>query len=294
MFSRKSTTKFTLGYSSKINSLKKVLTKVENVMIGAGAGLSTSAGLNYSGERFTEAFPDFIEKYGLTDMYSSAFYEFPDLETKWAYWSRHVFMNGYDYVSLLYNTYDILLDLVRDKNYFVITTNADHAFINYNFDPTRIFCVQGDYQLFQCSIPCVQETFNSQFQILQMVKHQQDMRVPTELLPKCPYCGAPAISNIRIDDKFVQSADWYEGKNRYEEYLLNYAADQPILYLELGVGMNTPAIIKYPFIHYTSVNPKATYAVINKGEAYTAKKIAKKSICINNDLHDTLLHVQML
>jgi len=286
MSSKISTTKYTPSYSAQIEDLAQILSQINNVIIGAGAGLSTSAGLTYSGKRFTDAFPDFIQKFGLTDMYSSAFYEFPDLETKWAYWSRHVFMNGYNYV--LNDTYDILFDLIKDKNYFVLTTNADHAFLNHGFDRKRLFYTQGDYQLFQCSVPCVQETFKNQFQIVTMVKFQKDMRVPTKMLPKCPYCDAPAISNLRIDDTFAQPPGWYAAQERYEEFLLTYSESKPILYLELGVGLNTPGIIKYPFWHYTKLNNKATYVSINLNEVSVPSEITDQSICITHDIHDAL------
>ena len=259
------------------------------MVIGAGAGLSTSAGFIYTGERFEKYFSDFAAKYGIQDMYSGGFYPFPTMEEFWAYWSRYIFINRY--MDAPKPVYDDLLKLVADKDYFVITTNVDHCFQKAGFDKKRLFYKQGDYGLFQCSEPCCQETFENEAAIREMVKRQEDMKVPTELLPVCPHCGKPLTMNLRSDDKFVEDEGWHRAAERYENFLRTHAG-QKILFLELGVGYNTPVIIKYPFWQMTAKNPNATYVCINLGEADAPSEIKGRSICIDADIGDILSRLQ--
>ena len=250
-------------------------------MIGAGAGLSTSAGYEYSGARFEKYFSDFEEKYGFHDMYSGGFYPYKTPEELWAFWSRYIFINRY--VDAPKPVYEELLKLVKDKDYFVITTNVDHCFQKAGFDKKRLFYTQGDYGLFQCSEPCCQETFDNEREIRLMYEHQEDGRIPSELIPRCPHCGRPMTMNLRSDDGFVEDEGWHRAAERYENFLRTRAGLK-ILFLELGVGYNTPVIIKYPFWHMTAKNPKATYACINFGDAYAPDDIAARSICIDGDI----------
>ena len=259
------------------------------MVIGAGAGLSTSAGFVYTGERFEKYFSDFAAKYGIQNMYSGGFYPFPTMEEFWAYWSRYIFINRY--MDAPKPVYDNLLKLVADKDYFVITTNVDHCFQKAGFDKKRLFYTQGDYGLFQCSEPCCQETFENEAMIREMVKRQEDMKVPTELLPVCPHCGKPLTMNLRSDDKFVEDEGWHRAAERYENFLRTHAG-QKILFLELGVGYNTPVIIKYPFWQMTAKNPNATYVCINLGEADAPSEIKGRSICIDADIGDVLTRLQ--
>lgn len=281
MFSRIGTKKSTRTYSEEIERLKNTLNETDTVVIGAGAGLSTSAGLTYSGERFEQYFTDFKEKYGIRDMYSGGFYPFETLEEYWAWWSRHIFYNRY--VDTPKSVYDNLLHLVHDKDYFVITTNVDHCFQKAGFDKKRLFYTQGDYGLLQCSKPCHQETYDNEELVRRMVEEQKDMRVPTELIPHCPKCGRPMTVNLRCDDTFVQDDGWYRAKNRYEDFLRQHE-NLKVVFLELGVGMNTPVIIKYPFCNMTARNSKATYVCINYGEAVASETIEKQTICLNVDI----------
>ena len=255
------------------------------MVIGAGAGLSASAGFAYDGERFEKYFSDFAEKYGIRDMYSGGFYPFPPHEEFWAYWSRYIFINRYQDAPK--PIYDDLLKLVSDKDYFVITTNVDHCFQKAGFDKKRLFYTQGDYGLFQCSEPCCQETFENEAMIREMVKRQENMKIPTELLPFCPHCGKPMTMNLRCDDKFAEDEGWHKAAERYENFLRTREG-QKTLFLELGVGYNTPIIIKYPFWQMTAKNPNAIYACINAEEIYTPKTITEKSICINEDIGNVL------
>ena len=285
MFSRIQTTKSTENISADIKKLKEALRIADTVVIGAGAGLSTAAGFTYSGERFEKYFSDFHQKYGFEDMYSGGFYPFQTPEEYWAYWSRYIFINRYQDAPK--PVYENLLKLVADKDYFVITTNVDHCFQKAGFDKKRLFYTQGDYGLFQCSEPCCQETFDNKDSIIEMFKQQKDMRIPTELLPVCPHCGKPLTMNLRSDDKFVEDKGWHRAAERYQNFLRTRTGGK-ILFLELGVGYNTPVIIKYPFWQMTSKNPNATYACINNGQAICPTEIQHKSICINDDISDAI------
>ena len=268
-------------HADHIKRLREALDRADAVVIGAGAGLSAAAGFTYTGERFERHFSDFAARYGFSDMYSGGFYPFPSPEEFWAYWSRYIFINRY--TDAPKPVYDDLLTLMRNKDYFVITTNVDHCFQKAGFDKKRLFYTQGDYGLFQCSEPCRQETFDNESMILQMTKRQKDMRIPTELLPVCPYCGKPFTMNLRSDDRFVEDEGWHRAAERYETFLRTRETGR-LLFLELGVGYNTPAIIKYPFWRMTAQNEKAVYACINYGEAACPEEIAKRSVCINDDI----------
>ena len=281
MFSKIWTKKSTNDCSGPIDTLRQVLNHADAVVIGAGSGLSTSAGFTYDGERFEQYFADFAAKYGIRDMYSGGFYPYSSLEEHWAYWSRYIYINRY--MDAPKPVYDDLLKLVRDKDYFVITTNVDHCFQKAGFDKKRLFYTQGDYGLFQCSEPCCQETFDNEAVIRKMVTRQKNMKIPTELLPVCPHCGKPLTMNLRSDDKFVEDEGWHRAAERYENFLRTRAGGK-ILFLELGVGYNTPVIIKYPFWRMTAKNPNAFYACINQGQAVCPPEIERQSVCIHGDI----------
>ena len=265
--------------------LKAALQDCDAVVIGAGSGLSTAAGFTYTGERFEQHFSDFAQKYGIQDMYSGGFYPFPTQEELWAYWSRYIYINRYQDAPK--PVYDDLLKLVQDKDYFVITTNVDHCFQKAGFDKKRLFYTQGDYGLFQCSEPCCQETFDNEAAILEMVERQENMKIPTELLPTCPRCGKPMTMNLRCDNTFAEDEGWHRAAERYENFLRTRDG-QKILFLELGVGYNTPVIIKYPFWRMTAKNPNAAYVCINQGQAVCPQDIEQQSVCLNADIGDTL------
>ena len=285
MFSRISMAKSTGSCLKQIERLKSALDAADAVVVGAGAGLSTSAGFVYAGERFQEHFADFERKYGFHDMYSGAFCNYDTPEEHWAYWSRFITVNRY--VDPPKPLYEDILQLVKDKDYFVITTNVDHCFQKAGFDKKRLFYTQGDYGLFQCSEPCCQETFDNEGVIKAMMEQQRNMRIPSSLIPRCPHCGRPVTMNLRSDDKFVEDEGWHSAAERYENFLRTWKG-QKILFLELGVGYNTPIIIKYPFWRMTVQNPKATYACINYGESVCPSEIQQQSICINRDVGEVL------
>ena len=272
----------------QLERLKTELEASDAIVIGAGAGLSTSAGFTYSGERFRQYFSDFEEKYGFHDMYSGGFYPYQTPEEYWAYWSRYIQINRYERAPK--PVYDVLYRLVKDKDYFVITTNVDHCFQKAGFDKKRLFYTQGDYGLFQCSEPCSQKTYENKEWIERMVAEQKDMRVPSELIPKCPVCGKPMTMNLRADDRFVEDAGWHRAALRYEDFIRRHKGLRN-LFLELGVGYNTPVVIKYPFWQMTAGNPKAVYACINDGEAVCPQEIKNQAICINGDIGKISAHI---
>ena len=278
-----------------IEQLKQIISEVETVVIGAGSGLSTSAGFTYSGERFEKYFSDFAVKYGFQDMYSGGFAPFASLEERWAYWSRYIMINRYmDPPKPVYNN---ILSLVRNKDYFVLTTNVDHCFQKAGFDKERLFYTQGDYGLFQCSEPCHQKTYDNEKQIRAMWEFRNEMKISSELVPHCPVCGKPMSMNLRADDTFVTDEGWSKAANQYETFLqsrniTSRSSQQEgtgkVLFLELGVGRNTPGIIKYPFWQMTAKNPNAQYVCINFGEAFAPYEIEKRSLCIDDDIGKVL------
>ncbi len=270
-----------LEYTYQLVRLRKEIESADAVVVGAGAGLSTAAGLTYSGERFERLFGDFIKKYGIRDMYSGGFYPFATPEEQWAWWSRHIWCNRYEPAPN--DTYKKLLRLLDNKDFFVITTNVDHQFQLAGFPKDRLFYTQGDYGLWQCSVPCHNKTYDNFDIVKRMVKEQHDMRVPSELVPACPVCGKPMAMNLRADDTFVEDEGWHAAAERYQQYLSLHAG-QHVLYLELGVGGNTPVIIKYPFWRYTYDNPRAIYACVNLGQVTTAREIVDRSILVDANI----------
>lgn len=281
-----------------VEKLKTALREAEAVVIGAGAGLSTSAGFIYTGERFEKYFGDFARKYHFTDMYSGGFYPYETQEEFWAYWSRYIYINRY--MNPPKPVYEQLLDLVTDKDYFVLTTNVDHCFQKAGFDKRRLFYTQGDYGLFQCSKPCHQKTYDNEEVIRKMVLSQEYeitedgalslpesgkpyMSVPTDLLPRCPVCGRPMTMNLRSDDTFVEDEGWGAAADRYAAFLHDHQ-EKKTVFLEAGTGWNTPSIVKFSFWQMVNDWPEATYACLNYGEAYAPEEIREKSICINGDV----------
>jgi len=285
-----------------VNKLREALNSADAVIIGAGAGLSTSAGFLYTGERFNRYFNDFAEKYHFSDMYSGGFYPYNSLEEHWAYWSRYIYINRY--MSAPKPVYNKLYKLVKHKDYFVLTTNVDHCFQKAGFDKHRLFYTQGDYGLFQCSEPCHNATYENEDTIRKMVKAQgyvidkngtlilpegivPKMAVPSGLVPHCTKCGKPMSMNLRSDNTFVEDEGWHCASERYAEFLRRHQ-NMKVLFLEAAVGFNTPTIVKYSFWNMTHNWKNATYVCLNYGEAYAPNEIQKKSICINGDIGEIL------
>lgn len=291
------------SYDNKIYKLKEQIDNADAVIIGAGAGLSTAAGFTYSGLRFEQYFADFVDKYHFRDMYSGGFYPFDTLEEYWAYWSRYIYINRY--MDAPSDVYDKLLSLICDKDYFVITTNVDHCFQKAGFDKKRLYYTQGDYGLLQCSKPCHEHTYDNEELITKMlisqgispehfsVDNSVRMNISTDLIPHCQKCGKPMSMNLRADSTFVQDDGWYRASERYELFLRRHRNVNTLL-LELGVGYNTPGIIKYPFWQMTARNDNITYACINMNEAYVPDEIKRKSICVEDDIRRVINDVEAL
>ena len=288
--------------SERIQRLKTEIETADAVVIGAGVGLSTSAGLTYSGERFQRYFFDFAEKYDIQDMYTGGFYPFPDAETRWAWWARHIYFNRY--IDAPKPVYRNLLKLMHGKDYFVITTNVDHQFQRAGFDKARLFYTQGDYGLFQSVDPGNRKTYDNEDWVMRAMDAQGfvrdkngfftlpksksiSMRIPMEQVPRCPDDGNDVVMNLRSDDGFVEDEGWRKASAAYSGFLCRHSKNH-VLYLELGVGSNTPVIIKYPFWQMTSVNPSAVYACLNYDETYCPERIEKQSICIDGDTGEVL------
>lgn len=287
----------------QLERLKEAVRSIDAILVGAGAGLSTSAGLTYSGERFRKYFFDFAKEYGISDIYTGGFYPFPDEETRWAWWARHIYFNRY--IPAPKPVYQQLLSLLKGKDYFVLTTNVDHQFQQAGFDKDRLFYMQGDYGLFQSVDPRNKKTYDNEAWVMQAMEAQgfvrnekgffdvpEDrkilMRIPSGLIPACPDDGSAVTMNLRSDDSFVEDEGWEKAAKRYEQYLDRHETGK-ILYLELGVGGNTPVIIKLPFWKMTMANPEAVYACLNYGEAYCPPQIEEQAICIDDDISETLL-----
>ena len=266
-----------------VKKLRLAADSADAVVIGGGAGLSAAAGYEYGGSRFQKYFGDFIVRYHFRDMYTGGFYPFESLEEHWAYWSRYVFINRYQDAPK--PVYRELYDIVKDREYFVITTNVDHCFQRAGFDEERIFYTQGDFGQWQCSVPCCGKIYQNERQIRAMFERQEEMRIPSELVPYCPECGAPMPMNLRVDDSFVEGRGWQQAGNRYEKLLEKHKKDQ-VLLLELGCGMNTPGIIKFPFWKLTARYERFTYACVNKGGAWAPEEITGRSICLDADIAD--------
>lgn len=269
----------------RLGEVSKIICNAENILIGAGAGLSTAAGYTYSGERFKKFFADFEKKYGFHDMYSGGFFPYETEGERWAFWCKNIMCNRYDQPEN--KTYKKLLEIVSDKNYFVLTTNVDHLFQNNGFDKSKVFYTQGDYGLFQCPTPCHQKTYDNEKIIRKMFAAEKNLSVPEELFPRCPKCGKIMTTNLRVDDSFVEDSGWKAASYRYKKFLSKYLNGE-IIFLELGVGFNTPGIIKYPFWKFTAENPKAKYICVNEGEIYIPENILPQSYLIDTDIKNFL------
>ena len=291
-----------ITYEEQVRKLKEKMQNVEAIVLGAGSGLSTAAGFTYSGERFQKYFFDFAKKYPIRDIYSGGFFPFESQEEFWAWWSRHIYFNRY--IDAPSDVYGNLKKIVEGKDYFVLTTNVDHQFQRAGFEKERLFYTQGDYGLFQSSRPTVAKTYDNQETVEKMLEAQGFVRddagifqlpegktlkmsIPTELIPVCPDDGLPMTMNLRTDESFVEDTGWKMAAKRYQDFLHSHKGKH-VLYWELGVGMNTPVIIKFPFWQYTEENSNAYYACLNLGEAGCSREISERSICLNADIGKVL------
>lgn len=278
-------TRSTGSFSECVDRIADAIRDADAILVGAGAGLSTAAGFSYAGKRFDDNFADFRDAYGITDMYSGGFYPFPDEESLWAWWSRSILLNRYD--CPVGQPYLDLVQMLQGRDYFVLTTNVDHQFQRAGIDRDRLFYTQGDYGLLQCSKPCHQATYDNEDLVRRMVAEQRDLRVPAELVPRCPRCGEPMVPNLRCDDTFVEDEGWHTAARRYDAFLHQHRRDRIVL-LEVGVGGNTPGIIKYPFWRMAAQNRRATYVQLNKGEVLAPAELGEKSVILDCDAAEAL------
>lgn len=273
-------------FEERIALAKKKFAEAGAVVVGAGAGLSAAAGLDYSGPEFKREFADYIRKYGFPDLYSSSFYEFPTEEERWARWARHI-----DYIRFRPQAmplYKDLYDLVKDKNYFVITTNVDAQFRKAGFNPGKIFEVQGDYGMMQCALGCHPKLYSDKETVERILKHSHDMTVPPEYLPVCPVCGGNMDVHVRKNGFFVQDEAWNKAAGRYEGFITRYAENRRVVLLELGIGYNTPAIIRFPFERITYRNPEATLVRLNAEYPAGPAETAARTISFTEDMNEVI------
>ena len=268
-------------FVKRLDNAKKAIDDVDYILIGAGAGLSAAAGMDYGGQRFEDNFKDFIDEYGLQDMYSATFYPYETSEEKWAYFARHIYLNRYAEGKT--KIHEQLLDIVRDKDYFIITTNVDHQFWINGFDSDRIFATQGDYGLLQCSEACHDKLYSNELLIYDMLNNTEDCRIPSQLVPKCPVCGKEMEVNLRKDNFFVQDNEWYKMNKRYSSYL-DKIDGKKVVFMELGVGFNTPTIIRFPFERMTYNNPNATLIRLNRSHSQPIDENIDKTISFDEDI----------
>ena len=276
-------------YDTQIKKAAKLLNDADYVLIGAGAGLSTAAGAKYGGRFFEENFSEFQEKYGkgryMQDMYSAGFYPYPDEESYWGYWSKQAMLGGIELdVTPLHRT---ILDALADKNIFVLSTNADAQFVKAGLPEEKIFCTQGDYFHIQCRKRCHNKTYNAVKMFKQMDQARKDCKVPSYMVPTCPVCGGAMDMNLRKDNYFVQDEEWYKAEQRFSDFLTE-ATDKKLVLLELGVGFNTPMIIKYPFHNLTKLNKSVNYICINLDEEPVPADISEHSLMITGDISAVL------
>ena len=267
-------------YNKRISEVKNLINKADYILIGGGAGLSTAAGLDYSGKRFEDNFGEFIEKYHFTDMYTAGFYDFNTEEEKWAFWAKHMYLNDIGIGAT--KLYKDVLNLVKDKKYFVITTNVDDQFYKAGFDKEKVFAMQGSFKYIQCSKACHNKLYDATDLVKEMINKTKDCKIPTELVPVCPVCGEKMEVNVRIDANFVQDENWYKQDKRYGEFL-DKSQDKNLLLLEIGVGFNTPGIIRFPFEQMVYDNVNTHLVRINKDYAFASKEIEDKTILFNED-----------
>ena len=267
-------------YNSRIIQAKQAIEQADYIIIGAGAGLSTAAGLLYSGEKFKKDFKEFIEKYHFEDLYSASFYNFKTQEEKWAFFAKMIKLNRYNETPL--KLYQELYEIVKNNEYFVLSTNVDGQFYNSGFDRKKVFEIQGDYSYLQCENACHNKLYNNKELVEKWLRNTKNCKIPSDLVMKCPVCGGNMDMNLRKDANFVQDENWYRQSEKYEDFLSRSKGKNVVL-LEMGVGFNTPGIIRFPFEQMTANNVKTTLIRINKDYPNPMLEIKNKTISFDED-----------
>lgn len=273
------------NYQKRIEKAKKAIAEAEYILIGAGAGLSAAAGITYSGKRFTDNFGPFIKKYGFTDLYSSSFYPFETEEEKWAYWAKHIMLNRFEIGAT--KLYEDLGDLFHNKKYFVLSTNVESQFKKAGFPSDKVFQIQGDYGYLQCEKACHDKLYDNEALLKEMIEKISDCKIPSNLVPRCPVCGGNMDINLRKNGYFVQDERWYELDNRYKEFLQE-TMEKKIVYIEFGVGFNTPGIIRYPFERMTYNNEMATLIRLNRDHPEGFEETQEKTVTFREDVQQVV------
>lgn len=267
------------------SKIKELIKNADAILIGAGAGLSSSAGIDYSKYSFSKNFPELVKAYGMTDMYTSSFYDFDSEEERWSYWAKHI---NYSFIAPPpLKTYKELYELVKNKNYFVITTNVDGQFEKSGFDKTRVFEVQGSYGKMQCSVGCHNRVYDNTKLVKKMLECKDNLKIDKELIPKCPVCGKNMEINIRKDSFFIEDDNWHYLNDNYEKFIKNNI-DKKMILIELGVGFNTPGIIRYPFDQLAYKYDNVTLIRINNKYPEILLKSKGKSISIAEDCTEAI------
>jgi len=261
----------------------------DKIIIGAGSGLSTAAGLNYGGKRFQDNFADFISTYPLSDMYSAAFYPFATPEERWAYFSRHILINRFN--APVGQPYKDLLEVVQTKDHFVLTTNVDAQFQRAGFNTSKLFATQGDYGMFQCSKPCNNTLYHNHKMVNDMAAQQSNCKIPSALIPICPNCGEALEPHLRKDQYFVENDDWHTANNNYINYVRQIKQEK-VVFLELGVGFNTPSIIRWPFEQLSKQVTNACLIRVNMDDVQANYQISDQSILCQGDIAEFITGIK--
>lgn len=248
----------TASYSERISFLRQAVQEADHIIIGAGSGLTTAAGIDYAGDDFRREFAPWIERYGFTDLYTSSFHPFETPEEYWAYWAKHIWFSRYRTgATELYKTL-----LHRFPEAFIVTTNVDAQFELAGFPTERIFATQGDYRWFQPASGSPKTLVDNREWVFSVLPLIHDCRIPTEMIPSMPD-GSPASLNLRVDDTFVEDFHWHQQAHRYTDFV-HRATQNNLLLLEFGIGYNTPGIIRLPFEQMAQRFPHTTLIRFNR------------------------------
>lgn len=290
MFSKMKTSESIKTYSDNIQKAADLIKNSDKILIGAGAGMSASGGISYADEvLFKKWFPRYYSMgmRSLVDM-QSIFWNVDEKNARsyWGYWANHIKHIRYDSPAL--KPYIDLFKLVKDKNYFVITTNVDGQFGKAGFAKKKIFEPQGEYALFQCDKPCKKEVFDNKEMINKMISNMDTniMKIREEDIPRCPYCKRLLKPNLRIDDSFVEEPHLVN-LDSYENFIHSSKKDSLVL-IELGVGFDTPVIIRYPFQNIVYNYPNSSLIRINLDYADVPCEIENRSVSIKADIKKAL------
>ena len=272
---------FTNSLSERIAHVGRLIADADYILIGAGAGLSAAAGLDYAGKEFEREFQPWIDRYGIIDLYSSSFYPFKTEEERWAYWAKHIWFSRFRTGGT--ELYHNILQLIKGKEYFVITTNVDAQFEKTEFAKEKIFATQGDYAYLQVRSGSTKTLVYNESWVKQALAATIDCKVPTELIPHHPLTGELMSPNLRCDDTFVEDERWHRQKEAYHEFV-GKAWGHKLLLLEFGVGFNTPSIIRFPFEQMAASNSNVSLVRFNRDHPQLMQENVFNFTCFTEEL----------